>query len=294
VGAQATTANIWRALEKLAEDVQKEATVFIYFSGHGGRAWVDHQWQTFLCTCETDPDDLASTAISGEDFSSFIHAVPARKVVVFIDACHAGGAVMLKSIGSSGKWKQGLSHQYLEMLSEGSGRVVIASSKANQVSHVRSQGDLSVFTWYLLQGLRGKAATDGDQIVRVFNLFTYVSQAVRSDCPSQEPVLHAKEVDDNFPISAILIDSEDRTKSLTRTSIRELLITDPLKGANALRHHLHIVSASSDLRNRVDLACGRLERTYQDIQLFGETSATSSEINKVLYLLLGICSQLEL
>src|SRR5438445_338075 len=80
-------------------------------------------------------------------------ATPAHKLVVVLDACHAAGAVAIKASDGGLSWKNSLPDSYYQALAEGSGRVVIASSRENQYSALRSQGDLSLFTWHMLKGL---------------------------------------------------------------------------------------------------------------------------------------------
>lgn len=120
--------------------------VFIYFSGYGGRAMENGAWCTYLCPQGADPDDLPHTAIPGHEFSALLAAIPARKLLVMLDACHAAGSAELKAADGTVVWKAGLPDDYYEALTQGSGRVVIASSKEDQFSYVRPQGDLSVFT----------------------------------------------------------------------------------------------------------------------------------------------------
>jgi CheY-like chemotaxis protein len=200
-GPEATAANIRTVLKTLVKSTNLESTVFVYFSGHGGRAQENDAWCVYLCPNGADPDDLPSTAISGNEFSDLIAAIPARKLLVMLDACHAAGSADLKKVDGTLLWKASLPNDYYETLSQGSGRVVIASSKEDQFSYIRQQDDLSLFTWHLLEGLKGAAAVREDGVIRVLDLFHYVSQQVKSEQPNQEPILNAKDMDDNFPIA---------------------------------------------------------------------------------------------
>jgi hypothetical protein len=293
-GSQATIVNIRGALEALSVNSERETTTLIYFSGHGGRGRVNDNWETFLCTRETNPGDLLSTAISGTTFSNIVATIPSEKILIFIDACHAGGSIVLKSTDETPKWKPGLPTGYLKRLSEGSGRVVIASSKSDQVSHVRPQGDLSVFTWHLLQGLQGKADTNNDSLIRILDLFTYVSEMVKAEKPSQEPVLHAKDVDENFPVSISSRGSVNKhAHTLSIAEIRELIVHNPQNGAETLSHYLETTNAPQELRSAVDLSRARLKHAQKDIRLYGETATKKAEINQVVHSLLEICLELE-
>ncbi len=56
--------------------------------------------------------------------------------------------------------------------------MVLTSSKASEVSEEREYLGRGVFTYYLLEGLRGKADLDGDGIITVDEIYAYVSKKV--------------------------------------------------------------------------------------------------------------------
>ena len=202
---EATANDIRAALADLARSAGPESTVFVFFSGHGGRVAESRVWRTYLCPHEADLRDLEATAIGGEEFRSLLANISARKLLVVLDACHAAGAADLKSGGEAAAWNASLPNAYVETLSQGSGRVVIASSKEDQKSYLHPEADLSLFTWHFVEGLKGAAAVREDGVVRILDLYHYVSHQVKAERPSQEPILNAKEMDDNFPIALAAI-----------------------------------------------------------------------------------------
>jgi len=290
---QATAANIRVAFKTLTECTNPGSTAFVYFSGHGGRALENGVWRAYLCPREANPDDLAHTAVSGDEFSTLLATIPAQKLLVMLDACHAAGSAELKAADGTIVWKAGLPDDYYEALSQGSGRVVIASSKENQFSYVRPQGDLSLFTWHLLEGLKGAAAVYEDGFVRVLDLYYYVSQQVKSERSNQEPILHAKDVDDNFPIA--LDPSGLGVKHLLPNleAIREQIVRDPIAGAKALSHYLATRPEWAVNRNKVDLQRAELERIQHDMDLFGPNPNGQTAKNRAVYFLLRVCLELE-
>jgi len=294
-GDQATVANIRTALTTLAESTNPESTVFVYFSGHGGRALENSVWRAYLCPREADPDDLAHTAIPGDEFSTLLAAIPARKLLVMLDACHAAGSAELKAADGTVVWKAGLPDDYYEALTQGSGRVVIASSKEDQFSYVHPQGDLSLFTHHLLQALSGKAAMRGDGLIRVLDVFHYVNEAVQTDEPKQTPILKVKDLDLNFPIAL------DRgAKGIRPTpamadvvAIREQIVHDSIAGAKALSEYLTAQPEWATKRNDVDLKRAELERIQHDLDLFGPNPSDQAAKNRTIYFLLRVCLELE-
>lgn len=293
----ANASNIRTALQFLAQSADPQSTVLIYFSGHGGRALEDSQWRTYLCPREADPGDLSHTAISGEEFSAALAAIPARRILVMLDACHAGGSAALKAADGTTIWKYGLPEDYYEALSRGSGQVVIASSKAEQYAHVRPEGDLSLFTYHLRDALDGKAAVRGDGLVHVLDVFHYVNEAVQSDQSDQTPILKVNDLDMNFPIAiaqAGAAKAPDTTEAAHRVEgIREQIVRDPIAGAKALSEYLESYPDLGGKRNEVDLKRRQLEEIQGDLDLFGPDPARKAEKNRTVFYLLRICLELE-
>jgi uncharacterized caspase-like protein len=255
------------------------------------------QWHTYLCPREADPDDLPNTAISGDEFSAALSAIPARRVLVVLDACHAGGSAELKAANGTLKWKSGLPEDYYEALSQGSGRVVIASSKAAQYSRVRPQGDLSLFTYHLREALNGKAAVRGDGLIHVLDVFHYVNEAVQADDPEQTPILKVNDLDLNFPIAVAPAEVSEAPKASKAASevedIREQIVRDPIAGAKALSEYLEDHRDLAAKRNEVDLKRSQLEDIQHNLELFGPDPAKKAEKNRTVFYLLRVCRELE-
>jgi hypothetical protein len=294
-GEQASTANISAAFEMLAESISFESTVFIYFSGHGGRALENGVWRAYLCPREADPDDLTGTAISGDEFSALLGAIPASKLLVMLDACHSAGSAELKAADGAVIWKTGLPDDYYEALSRGSGRVIIASSGEGQYSYIRQQGDLSLFTWHLHEALSGEAAVRSDGLIHVLDVFHHVNEAVQADEPKQTPILKVKDLDLNFPI-ALDLGGKGIGSTLGVTdvaTIREQIVCDPVGGAKALSEYLAARPKWAAKRNEVDLKRADLERIHRDLDLFGPNPSDQVAKNRTVYFLLRVCFEIE-
>lgn len=295
VNEQATRTNIRSALKKIVKSTNPNSTVFIYFSGHGGRAMKNGVWQTYLCPRETDPYNLAHTAISGDEFNTLVASIPAQKILVIIDACHAGGAAEPKTSYTKIEWEPCLPDDYYEALSQGSGRVIIASSKECQKSYNRPQGDFGIFTWHLCEALRGKAAIRGDGLVHVLDVFHYVSECVQADNPKQTPILKVKNLDLNFSIA--LYQQWKRVSPASRSSpiahIRKQIISAPLQGAKTLSEYLKEKQEWAAIRDEVDSKLSELKRTQKNIDLYGPDPAEKADKNRAIYYLLHLCSELE-
>ncbi len=198
---QATRTAMRTALAELVKRTDADSTVFFYISSHGGRIENGDYAGEYLLPVDvenTSDRKLAETAISGDEFSEAISAIPARKLVVVFDCCHAAGIGQIKAVGAP-ELKTGLSESYYDRLKMGRGRVILASSRSTEYSYVLPGASNSLFTQHFLAGMRGDIASD-DGLIRVFDLFEYVQPRVTGDYSQQHPVFKA-EVESNFPIA---------------------------------------------------------------------------------------------
>lgn len=201
---QATQASLRQALADLVQRSDQDSTVFIYVSSHGGSVEFGPHAGEYLLPVDADftsGASLAQTAVSGAQFTEALRAIPARKLVVIFDCCHSGGIGQPKD-AEAPTVKAGLPDNYYEVLKQGQGRVILASSRNTEQSYVLPGAANSLFTQHLLDGLRGGAIGPGG-VIRILDLFSYLQPKVTSDFSSQHPILKA-EIEENFPIALFL------------------------------------------------------------------------------------------
>ncbi|WNZ79319.1 caspase family protein [Pseudomonas sp. P105] len=198
---QATLSGIKTALSDLASSVQPDDSVVIFFSGHGARIGQGSNTTSALIPFDTKLNDPQRTTFLEADFSAALVEIKAKRLVVLIDACHAGGAAVLKGT-SDVNVLPGFDEKSLQNLAAGVGRVIIASSRSSETSLVLSGARNSVFTSRLLEALQGKARTAGDGLIRVFDVFNYIAEHVAGTVPGrQHPIFKASDVEENFPVA---------------------------------------------------------------------------------------------
>lgn len=199
---QATLEAIRSGLDRLASTSTEEDTVVVFFSGHGGRLPTTTGEASALIPVDFQTDSPAGTSLAEVELTTALAAIKAQRLLVLIDACHAGGVAALKSPGAVDSIRTGFSEKSLDQLAQGTGRVVIASSRAQEYSHVLNGARNSAFTQYLLEALKGKAHTKGDGLIRVFDIFNHIAENVRSAFPGQQhPIFKASDLEDNFPVA---------------------------------------------------------------------------------------------
>jgi hypothetical protein len=198
---EATKTALRQGLAALSHRANRDSTVFFYFSGHGGRLESGpHAGQYVLPVDAVYPteESLVQTAVSGAEFTAALHAIPARKVIVVFDCCHASGMGQTKGAATSA-FKAGLPESYYQALQAGTGRVILASSRSTEFSYILPGAGHSLFTQHLLAGLGGGVASN-DGLIRIFDLFEYLQPLVTRDHPDQHPVFKA-ELEENFAVA---------------------------------------------------------------------------------------------
>jgi hypothetical protein len=186
----------------LAEWASPASTVLIYISSHGQNISSGAAAGSYLLPIETQVDSdgliVPETAISHAEFSQGLRQIKAKRLVVMLDLCHAGGIGEAKALQPD-QVKSGFADRHLNLLAGGSGRVIMAASRANEQSWILNKDRNSLFTKYLLAGLQGQALSVGG-VIRVFDLFHYVQPRVTAEKAEQHPIFKA-ELEENFPIA---------------------------------------------------------------------------------------------
>ncbi len=200
---EASLAAIRAALADLAKRSDADSTVFIYLSSHGGRVASGSRAGDYLLPFDAvyaSADSLARTAISSVEFTEALRKITARKMVVAFDCCHSGGIGQPKD--ASGSELKAIPESYYEALKTGRGRVILAAARGDEASWILPGARNSLFTQYLLAGLRGSALGSGG-VIRIFDLFNYVQPKVTADRSDQHPLFKA-ELEENFPVALYL------------------------------------------------------------------------------------------
>ena len=206
VNAEATKTNIQGAIFDFMKNAIEEDVAIIYFAGHGAPDPARPN-VPYLLAYDSDLKRPAATAVKMSEIQDAIKDyIKARKVVVFADACHSAG--VSGNIAMRGLDESSLINEFLEGIAKvGSTVLTFSASEAKEYSRESPDwgGGHGVFTYHILEGLKGKADTDNDGIVRLGELVDYVNQNVRRDTQSQQhPTASSTMWDRNLPMSIVL------------------------------------------------------------------------------------------
>ncbi len=200
--ADATLAQIRTGLSWLATVAGPDDSVVVYFSGHGARLHNSGGDESLLIPVDADNKDLCTTSLSETELSAALKAIRSARLLILIDACHSGGAVVLKGDAGLQSVDSGFGEKSLQHLAEGHGRVAISSSRSTEYSLVMPGARNSVFTQHLLEVLKGETPSQGNGFVRVFHVFEHVAASVPvTTSEQQHPIFKATDVETNFPVA---------------------------------------------------------------------------------------------
>lgn len=199
---KATRQGILDGLDQIIQqvNVDDKATAMVYYSGHGGRIKQGQQDPSYyLVPHGFDSARLSDTAITGTEFTQKIQALNAKKLVVFLDCCHAGGIPIAKEAPMTFA-KSAIPSELDEVLNQGTGRVIVASSHDDELSYTGAK--LSDFTRCLLEALEGKGAARRDGVAHILNVLDYLFIEVKKSTQGrQNPYVNEiRDLGDNFPL----------------------------------------------------------------------------------------------
>jgi uncharacterized caspase-like protein len=184
---EATRSKILEGLKWLKEkaEIEPEATIFVYYSGHGWFKKDDNSF--YLIQHDVKIRKLENTALSGKAFTEALREIQAERLLVVIDSCHAAGMATSKDPEEADAelldefddfQRVAPSKGLFFALTQGKGRVVFTSSEGEQKSWIKKDNSMSIYTFHFLEALQGAANNPGDSDVTVSNLMNHLGKTV--------------------------------------------------------------------------------------------------------------------
>ncbi len=157
-----------------------EATIVVYYSGHG---WLDQSTGLYyLIPHDVKPHNISKSALSATTLTDTLRTIQARRLLVAIDSCHAEGMAEAKNEEEIdlplGFTKAAPPKGMIDILKQGEGRAVFTSSRGTQLSYIRPDQTMSIYTYHLIEALRGAGNREGDTEVRLSNLMNHLGKTV--------------------------------------------------------------------------------------------------------------------
>ncbi|WP_437831017.1 caspase family protein [Sorangium sp. So ce1153] len=156
-------------LSVFANGLSPNDLLLVHFSCHGTL----HKGKPVLLFRDTSKQALSETSLSVDRIKRILLKSPARRKILFLDACHAGVELGRSLDGPA--LDPAFVHDVFELAE---GLAVLSGSTSQQIAMERAEARLGVFTSFVLDGLLGKADRSKG-FVTVDDLSYYVTRGVQ-------------------------------------------------------------------------------------------------------------------
>jgi formylglycine-generating enzyme required for sulfatase activity len=169
------------AIYTLFANRQKEDLVLLYFSGHGV---LDEGNRFYFASRHTRKDQgklIPTTALEASTIQRFMEESRSHHQVMILDSCFSGAF-------AKGMHAKDSNSVNLEQILGGRGRAILTASTSTQYALTQEGFELSIYTHFLVEGLRtGGADQGGDGQISAEALHMYVKDKVREAAPAMTP-----------------------------------------------------------------------------------------------------------
>jgi DNA-binding response OmpR family regulator len=163
-----TTNTIIGNLVKMSQSADPQDTLMFYFSGHGSY----FEGQSYLFPADTYSYAIEHTAIPVHKIKEIMSKSVAQSKIMILDSCHSGASI--------GKTDSIMSPEFIrDVFSHAEGFAIIASCKQGEKSYEWLDSGYSAFSYFLIEGLQGKADNDHKGFVTVNDIARYVTHGVK-------------------------------------------------------------------------------------------------------------------
>jgi TolB-like protein/ketosteroid isomerase-like protein len=171
INEQVTRQSILGGIERFLGQAGPDDVAAIFMAGHGvqDRATGSYYFLPYPANAE----NLLTEGLRMSDFDEMIRVLQRNvpRVVVMLDTCHAGALRLTSRAVIS-------ADDLATQISAAEGLFLLAAAKPGEESKEATQLGHGVFTYSMIEGLRGAADVDGDSMVSVSEIFTYVARQV--------------------------------------------------------------------------------------------------------------------
>ena len=195
VDEMATSGAVINAIYWLKENCNKGDKVYIYFSGHGDMENITMYNNGFLICYDSPPFNYVNLALSIDYLNDIANTISIKKqanVIMITDACHSGKMTEKVFKGNF------LAGNQLRKVKNN--EIRITSSAADQLSNEKADwgGGRGVFSYYLINGLKGLAAKSNADKITLDDIKVYLDSSLKNDLvlkqenTIQTPVVNGK------------------------------------------------------------------------------------------------------
>jgi len=156
----------------LPNNVEKDSTVFIYYSGHG--APNIKNGDAYLVPYDGDPTFITETGYPIARLYESLGKLKAKEITVVLDSCFSGGGG--RSVLAKGARPLVINLQGNMVLSRNI--TIMSASTGEQISSTYDEKGHGLFTYFMLKGIRDEDVVKPDGSIKMDELFGYIKPQV--------------------------------------------------------------------------------------------------------------------
>ncbi|MDO8141665.1 MAG: caspase family protein [Candidatus Brocadiales bacterium] len=235
---QATLKNVKLAVTNFLKKAIDTDFVVIFMACHG-EPEPDRPNNIYLLMHDSELDSLSATAYHMENVNTDMKRyISAKRLIFFADACHSAGLTE-GGVGTRG-FSNTVNVALSELKSTREGWGIVSASRAGELSMESSLwgGGHGAFTYYLLEGMKGKADEEGNKngIVTLAETFDFLEEKVKRATQNAQHPDTAGNFDNNLPMGfpGIEISPEEKGQTTTTPRFGTLKVSASQEGASVL------------------------------------------------------------
>ena len=155
----------------LSNNVEKDGSVFIYYSGHG--APNPKTGDAYLVPYDGDPSFIDETGYSLKRLYEKLGKLQAKEIIVALDSCFSGAGG--RSVIAKGARPLVMSMESYTLPSK---LAVLSAASGDQISSTYEEKGHGLFTYFMLKGIKGEGDINDDGKIEIGELFDYIKPQV--------------------------------------------------------------------------------------------------------------------
>jgi uncharacterized caspase-like protein len=188
---QATRKGIASGLAWLQTATTLSDVAVVAFAGHG----LTVDGRLYLLPCDVKMDDVPATAVAGDELKRTLARLPARKVLLLLDACHSGAV-------DGGPRRDAPTDDLVRDLAlDEYGVIAMCAATARESALESSTVEHGYFTSALTEGLAGKADFNQNHLVQSLELELYIKERVEELSGGKQHPVTSKPAIQPFPLT---------------------------------------------------------------------------------------------
>jgi len=200
--------------------LNKNDLALLYFTGHGIK---DMTGDFYLTTAQSELFENKAlntgTAVEAEFVQRVMKNAYAERKVVILDCCFAAafadGFIGMDDSSIDVEAQLGAQDR------GDKGYCVLTASTSTRYALEQADEDLSVYTRYLVEGLKtGGAAPEGQAFISLRHWHEYVKTQVKAAAPAMEPAMFNRQQGYDIVISKALVDSEQSYRKQVQKKVK--------------------------------------------------------------------------